>query len=33
MRPLKDIVRTTPEAIAAMLMVESNSDSADKGMK
>lgn len=33
MRPLKDIVRTTPEAIAAMLMVESNSDSADKGMR
>ena len=33
MRPLKDIKRTTPEAIAALLMVESNSDSADKGMK
>jgi len=33
MRPLKDIKKTTPEAIAAMLMVESNSDSADKGMK
>jgi len=33
MRPLSDIKKTTPEAIAAMLMVESNSDSADKGMK
>jgi len=33
MRPFKDIVKTTPEAIAALLMVESTGDSADKGMK
>ncbi len=33
MKPLKDIVKTTPEAIAALLMVESTGDSADKGMK
>lgn len=32
-RSLLDIKKTTPEAIKAMLMVDSNSDSADKGMK
>lgn len=35
MRPLSEILakKTTPEAIAALLMVDSTSDSADKGMK
>lgn len=32
MRPLKDIVRTTPEAVAALLMTISKSDSKENGM-